>query len=69
MQLGGDSTMLHFGAHRKPDHEPTQPYCYADLDKLKALTNWSPLLSVEDGIKRTVQDLCASSETTTNIFV
>jgi nucleoside-diphosphate-sugar epimerase len=68
-QLGSDPTMLHFDAHCKPDHEPTQPYCYADLKKLKALTNWSPQLSIYDGIKQTVKDLSVSLEKASTNFV
>ena len=56
-QLGGDPGLLKFGAHKKPAHEPTQPCCYADLSRLKRLTDWVPALAMEDGIRRTILDL------------
>ena len=55
--LDGEPELLNFGAHQKPEHEPGQPYCYANLDTLKRLTNWTPSLSLEDGIKETVDTL------------
>jgi hypothetical protein len=36
-----------------PD-DPPQPYCYADLRQLEALTGWTPTLSIEEGTKLTV---------------
>ena len=56
-QLGSNSNMLHFGSFDKPDYEPTQPYCYADLKLLKELTSWAPSKSIGEGIKETVYDL------------
>ena len=50
--LGGSSDFLIFGAHKRPDDEPTQPPCYASLDKLRTLTNWQPSISIEEGIFR-----------------
>lgn len=48
---------LNFGSHPKPEHEPEQPYCYSNLDTLKRLTNWTPSLSLEEGIKLTIKEL------------
>lgn len=58
-QLGAAPELLVFGAHEKPAHEQSQPHAYADLNKLKNLTNWSPSLSIETGIKKTVEQLFA----------
>ena len=55
--LGGRPERLNFGAHRKPADEPAQPYCYANIDTLKRLTDWTPSVSLEDGIKKTVDAL------------
>ena len=55
--LGGRPEHLNFGAHPKPEHEPEQPYSYANLDVLKRPTNWTPSLSLEEGIKETVDAL------------
>ena len=56
-QLGSDPKLLEFGAHTKPTHEPPQPHCYLDLEKLKSLTDWTPTWSVQDGIAETVAQL------------
>jgi len=55
--LGGTPDLLHFGAHPKPEHEPEQPKCYSNLDTLTRLTNWIPSVSLEEGIKCTVEAL------------
>ena len=55
--LGSDPEMLRFGSHTKPAHEPPQPHCYLDLARLKSLTNWTPMWSIEDGIAETVAQL------------
>ena len=55
--LGGNPKQLKFGAHLKPENEPEQPFCYADLTKLKRLTGWRPSISIEDGIKRVISKL------------
>jgi|GEM_PF-3484346 len=59
--LGGNPDLLHFGAHPKPEHEPQQPYCYANLDTLRRLTGWTPSLSLIEGIKETLHTLSKSS--------
>jgi nucleoside-diphosphate-sugar epimerase len=58
-ELGADPSLLAFGAHAKPGHEPTQPHCFADLTKLGRLTSWRPTVSLDDGIRRTVAELRA----------
>lgn len=55
--LGAPGELLRFGAHQRPGHEPVQPPCYADLVKLKAMTNWAPSLSLEEGISKTISEL------------
>jgi nucleoside-diphosphate-sugar epimerase len=55
--LGGDEQQLHFGARAVRPDEPAQPRSYADLTHLKALTHWTPSLSLEEGIQRTISDL------------
>ena len=53
-RLGGELSRLNFGAHSRPGHEPVQPYCFSDQHKLKKLTNWTPSVLIDDGIKETV---------------
>ena len=60
--LGGDADHLKFGSHPKPGHEPVQPYCFSNVDNLKRLTNWTPSVSIAEGIKETVDALNRSSE-------
>jgi nucleoside-diphosphate-sugar epimerase len=64
--LGGDSKRLNFGARSLRENEPEQPKSYADLIRLKSLTNWSPRLSLKEGIKLTIMGLennsCNSEE-------
>ena len=55
--LGGDNGKLKFGARKVGWDEPEQPRSYADLTRLKQLTNWSPSLTLEQGVNRTVDDL------------
>ena len=57
--LGRHMDHLNFGDHRKPQNEPEQPLCYADLSKLKLWTNWEPTVSIEEGIKKTIVALSA----------
>ena len=39
--------------------EPEQPYAFANLDRLKKLTGWAPSLSVEEGVRLTIEGLKA----------
>jgi UDP-glucuronate decarboxylase len=61
--FGGDLAALHFGAHEKPAHEPSQPRSYANLDKLKKLTNWAPPTSLDAGMQGTVYHLNRQNHT------
>jgi UDP-glucose 4-epimerase len=54
--LGGNPEKLHFGV-KPPKKEQPQPYCFANLDKLIKLTGWKPSISLEEGIRMTVQEL------------
>ena len=56
-QLGGNPATLKFGARPMRANEPEQPKSYADLTRLKQLTGWTPSLTLEQGIAKTVQDL------------
>jgi nucleoside-diphosphate-sugar epimerase len=56
-QFGGDPATLKFGARPMRANEPEQPQSYADLVRLKQLTGWTPSLTLEQGIARTVADL------------
>jgi nucleoside-diphosphate-sugar epimerase len=60
-QLGGDPAKLRFGARPMRANEPAQPQSYADLTRLKQLTSWTPALTLEQGIARTVEDLRRTS--------
>lgn len=55
--LGGSKDTLRFGSHPKRPGEPEQPRSYADLTRLKELTNWVPTRSIEDGIDLTIREL------------
>jgi nucleoside-diphosphate-sugar epimerase len=56
-QLGGGPENLLFAGHDRPELERIQPYAYADLSILESLTLWSPKLSVEAGIRKTILKL------------
>jgi nucleoside-diphosphate-sugar epimerase len=56
-ELGAAPNQLKFGAHDQPAHEQSQPKSFADISKLKKLTNWSPTTSIEEGIRLTVQKM------------
>ena len=56
-RFGGRPERLNFGAHQKPALETGQPRCYANLDTLKRLTNWTPSVSLIQGIRETVDAL------------
>ena len=60
-ELGAYPDQLKFGAHDQPVHEQSQPKSFADVSKLKKLTNWSPTTSIEEGIRLTVQKMRLSS--------
>jgi len=60
-ELGADPDRLIFGSHDVPLSEQSQPHSYADLSTLQSRTNWSPFLSIEDGIKKTVEQLRLSA--------
>ena len=55
--LGGDKNKLKFGSRSMRPGEPEQPKSFADLTRLKEVTGWSPDLSLEDGIKITIEKL------------
>ena len=54
-ELGADPELLVFGSHDVPALEQSQPISFADLSKLKKWTQWSPTLSIEEGIKKMVE--------------
>lgn len=53
--LGGDLDKLHFGSQDRHANEQAQPDSYANLDKLEKLIGWKPSLSIEEGIKNTIE--------------
>lgn len=55
--LGGSKDTLRFGFRPRCPGEPEQPRSYADLTRLKELTNWVPSRSIEDGIDLTIRAL------------
>jgi nucleoside-diphosphate-sugar epimerase len=55
--LGGDIENLKFGMRTLNPGEPDQPKSYADLTRLKALTQWQPALSLQEGIIKTIEGL------------
>ena len=55
--FNGDFGKLIFGSREMSKDEPEQPRSYADISKLKKLTNWEPSFSIEEGIKATVESL------------
>ena len=59
-ELGIDLNKLKFGDHSVPKNEQIQPKAFADLKKLRKLTNWEPSLSVQNGIKKTASSLLSS---------
>ena len=60
-QLGGVPELLNFGSHAKPVHEQEQPHCFSNHSTLKRLTNWTPSISLSQGIRDTVAALNRSS--------
>lgn len=55
--LGGRAGDLNFGAYPMREDEPEQSYAFANLDRLKKFTGWTPSLPVEEGIKLTIEGL------------
>ena len=54
-ELGANPQRLIFGAHDAPSSEQSQPRSFSDLNTLRNLTHWSPVLSIEEGIKKTIE--------------
>lgn len=55
--LGGIPDDLKFGAYSMREGEPEQPYAFANMDRLKRFTGWAPSLSIEEGIRLTIEGL------------
>jgi len=55
--LGGDRKLLSFGAIKSIPSQPTQPWSFADMDKLTKLTNWHPSIDLTSGINKTIFNL------------
>jgi UDP-glucuronate decarboxylase len=51
-ELGANPDLLIFGSHDVPTSEQSQPRSFADLSTLKKRTQWSPSLSIEEGVKK-----------------
>lgn len=61
--LGGTPDDIRFGAYPVRAGEPEQPYAFANTDRLKKLTGWAPSLSLEEGVKLTIEGLKAKQVT------
>jgi nucleoside-diphosphate-sugar epimerase len=57
VELGGLPDQLHFGASPMREGEPDQPYSYVSLEKLQELACWSPVLTIDEGVRLTIQSL------------
>jgi dTDP-6-deoxy-L-talose 4-dehydrogenase (NAD+) len=55
--LGGEIHKLKFGTRKVGWDEPEQPRSYAELTRLKQLTNWTPSLTLQQGVIKTVENL------------
>ena len=55
--LGGDRNKLKFGSRSIRLGEPDQPKSFADLTHLKQITGWVPELSLQDGVRLTIEKL------------
>lgn len=55
-RLEAPPELLKFGAHERPDHEPVQPHCFADLNKLKRLTRWQPTITIQEAVASTISE-------------
>lgn len=56
-ELGGKENMIIFESTQMRKNDPVYPESFADLKKLKKLTNWVPKLNIIKGIKMTIQEL------------
>jgi UDP-glucose 4-epimerase len=56
-ELNGNPDLLLFGERSISKLEQVQPKSYADLSKLKLLTNWKPRIGIEEGIKKTIENM------------
>jgi len=54
-ECGANPSLLQFGRHELSSLEQSQPKSFANISKLIKLTNWSPALSIEHGVKKTIQ--------------
>ncbi len=57
--LGGKPEDLQFGVHAMRAGEPEQPLAFANTERLRKLTGWAPSLTLEEGIKLTIEELQA----------
>lgn len=56
-ELGQGNKKIIFNSEQIRKNDPIYPESYADLTKLKELTNWIPSLSLEEGIRITIKKL------------
>ena len=56
-ELGETPDLLKFGANEQPSSEQIQPRAFADLSEMYKLTGWRPVLSIRNGIIKTINDL------------
>jgi len=56
-ELGGIKEKIIFKEEQVRKNDPIYPESYANLKKLNELTGWNPSLSIENGIKKTIEKL------------
>lgn len=56
-ELGGKENEIVFESEQIRKNDPIYPKSYANLKKLKGLVDWTPSLSIEDGITLTIKKL------------
>lgn len=56
-ELGGKEDKIIFDVVQIRKNDTVYPKSYANLKKLKELTDWTPSLSIENGIKLTIKEL------------
>jgi len=55
--LGGDIAHIQFGSRPMKSTEPKQQYAYADISLMKKIIQWSPEVSLENGLKKTLESV------------
>ncbi len=56
-KLNGNLSLLNFGSKELPSNQQKQPKAFADLSNLRNITNWTPKTSIDQGIKKTINEI------------